>query len=63
MLNHTVCSILNFYLVKFAKETLSRVGNACEINFDPLVFKMKFDPLSIFDAIIGSKVEQNSLFK
>ena len=48
--------------------SLSRVGYAYK-NFDPLarhhifsdhVFKMKFDPLLTFDAVIGMKVDQTS---
>ena len=55
-------------MIQYVEETLLRAGYAREIIFDPLaiyilglfshhVFKMKFDPLLIFDAIIGTKVE------
>ena len=42
---------INFDPVKYVKETLSRVGYACEKNFDPLahkhpVIKMKLDSIS-----------------
>ena len=78
---------MNFDPVKCVKETISRVGYACEMNFDPLarhlilsgysqitcskwtlihfqiVRKMNFDPFSVFDAIIGTKVEQSLFFE
>ena len=61
---------INFDPVKYVKETFSRAGYACGINFDPLtrldifstsnhMFKIIFAPLLIFDAVIGSKVEQS----
>ena len=44
---------INFGPVKFFKEPVSRVWYACEINFGPLL---------VFDATMGSKMDQILFF-